>query len=43
MYVLKIQALRIHRIADLNTIIHFMFLFELCTLDISTVQYTCIL
>jgi len=40
-YVLKIQALKIHRSADLNTINYFMFLFELCTLDTSTFQYTC--
>jgi len=39
--VLKIQALRIYRSADLKTINHFMFLFGLCTLVISTVQYTC--
>jgi hypothetical protein len=38
---LKIQALRIHRSADLKTINHFMFLFGLSTLDVSTVQYTC--
>jgi hypothetical protein len=41
MYVLKIQDLRIKRSADLNTINHFMYQFELCTLDVSTVQYMC--